>query len=164
MKIALFALSVLLLANARSLAESPESRAPDKSGYNLFNPVPDGLLRDLDTDRPDKSNSPHTLDAGRYQIETGLFTFTRTTASGIRTENDSWADTTLRIGLVPWAELQLDVPIYQTNRDTELATSRWFSRPISGATTRVTPRVAWGFGSRPRLPVINSATARLKEG
>ncbi|MCX6864744.1 MAG: transporter [Verrucomicrobia bacterium] len=130
MKIALFVLSVLLLASARSLAESPESRAPDKSGYTLFNPVPDGLLRDLDTDRPDKSNSPHTLDAGRYQIETGLFTFTRTTASGIRTENDSWADTTLRIGLVPWAELQLEVPIYQTNRDTQLATRQ--TRRVSG--------------------------------
>ena len=35
--------------------------------------------------------------------------------------NRSWADTTLRVGLVHWAELQLELPIYQSNRDTDLA-------------------------------------------
>ncbi|MCX6873356.1 MAG: transporter [Verrucomicrobia bacterium] len=114
MKTSPFILPVMLLASSRSLVAGE----PDKSAYHLFNPVPDALLRDMDTDRPDKSNSPHTLDAGRFQVESGLFTYTRTTASGTRTENESWADTTLRIGLVPWAELQLEIPIYQSNRNT----------------------------------------------
>ena len=113
-----FVLPVLLLASGRVLAGSV---APDPAGYNLFQPVPAGQLRDLDTDRPDKTNSPHTLDAGHYQLEAGLFTYTRTTASGVRTENASWADTTLRVGLIPWAELQVELPVYQSNRVTDLA-------------------------------------------
>ena len=114
--------SAFLLATGLGLAGTPAAPAPDKSAHNLFNPVPDNLLRDLDTDRPDKTNSPHTLDAGHFQIESGLFAYTRTTASGVRSENFSWADTVLRVGLLPWAELQVEVPVYQTNRDTLLAT------------------------------------------
>ena len=119
MKILPLASSAFLLVPGFGHAGTSAVPAPDKSGYNLFNPVPDNLLRDMDTDRPDKTNSPHTLDAGHFQIESGLFTYTRTTASGVRSENFSWADTTLRVGLLPWAELQLEVPIYQTNRDTQ---------------------------------------------
>lgn len=117
MKLTAFFLPVLLLASARGLA----APAPDPSGYDLFHPVPDAALRDLDTDRPDKTNSPHTLDAGHYQIESGLFSYTYTTASGVRSENAAWADTTLRVGLTPWAEMQLEVPVYQANRATDLA-------------------------------------------
>ena len=117
MKTSPLILPVLLLATARLLA----GPAADPSGYDLFHPVPAAQLREMDTDRPDKSNSPHTLDAGHYQIESGLFTYTHTTASGVRTQNASWADTTLRVGLTPWAELQLELPVYQVNRATDLA-------------------------------------------
>jgi len=117
MKISPLILPVLWFVSGHALADA----APEVSGDNLFHPVPDGALRDLDTDRPDKTNSPHTLDAGRYQIESGLFTYTYTTAAGVRTGNAAWADTTLRVGLTPWAEMQLEVPVYQANRTTDLA-------------------------------------------
>jgi hypothetical protein len=42
---------------------------PDKSGYNLFRPTPDAFLRELATDRPDKTENPYTVDAGHFQIE-----------------------------------------------------------------------------------------------
>lgn len=93
----------------------------DKSHYNLFNPVPDVLLRDFDTDRPDKANSPRTLDAGRFQIETGFGSYSRNKDSGVLSENFSWADTTLRMGLNSWAELQLEAPLFQENRSTNTA-------------------------------------------
>jgi len=32
----------------------------DKSGYNLFRPTPDALLREMATDRPDKTESAFT--------------------------------------------------------------------------------------------------------
>ncbi len=93
----------------------------DKSHYNLFDPVPDALLRDLDTDRPDKANSPHTLDAGRFQIETGFGSYSRKRDSGVLSENFSWADTTLRMGLNSGTELQLEAPLFQENRSTNTA-------------------------------------------
>ena len=48
---------------------------PDKRGYNLFNPTPDNLLRELATDRPDKTENPYTVDAGHYQLELDLVNY-----------------------------------------------------------------------------------------
>ena len=48
----------------------------DKSGYNLFRPTPDALLREMATDRPDRTESAYTVDAGHYQIEMDLLTYT----------------------------------------------------------------------------------------
>jgi hypothetical protein len=41
----------------------------DKSGYTLFRPTPEALLRELTSDRPDKTESPITVDAGHFQLE-----------------------------------------------------------------------------------------------
>lgn len=43
--------------------------AEDKSAYTLLNPTPKELMRGMATDRPDKTESPYTVDAGHYQIE-----------------------------------------------------------------------------------------------
>lgn len=96
----------------------------NKSDYNLFNPTPDSLLRDLDTDRPDKTNSPRTLDAGHVQIETGLLDYSHDAHSpdGAHTRNWTIADTALRIGLTNWAEIQFDIPFYQSVRASDALT------------------------------------------
>jgi len=118
---------LVMIASGRCLAMPLLPIEPDKSGYSLIDPTPDSMLRDFDTDRPDKTNSPHTLDAGRIQIETGVLGYTRNEDSGIRTENWTWADTTLRIGLTEWAEMQLEIPFYQSNSATD---------PVSRETAR----------------------------
>jgi hypothetical protein len=51
----------------------------------LFNPTPDRLLRDLTTDRPDVTESPFTVDAGRIQAETNLFGYARSRPIGCAT-------------------------------------------------------------------------------
>ncbi|MEW6055918.1 MAG: transporter, partial [Bdellovibrionota bacterium] len=56
-----------------ALAASAE--AEEKSRYHLFNPVPQEKLRELSTDRPDKTESPFSVDAGRFQVETDLISF-----------------------------------------------------------------------------------------
>ena len=58
---------------------------PDKSAYTVLNPTPDSALRSLTTDRPTKSNSPITVDAGRFQIESDLANFTYDTFEGTKT-------------------------------------------------------------------------------
>ena len=52
--------------------ENPESKS-----YHLFNPVPDGELRELSPDRPDTTESPITVDAGRFVIEASYFDWRR---------------------------------------------------------------------------------------
>ena len=41
--------------------------------YSLFNPVPKAQMREMQTDRPDVTETPYTVDAGHIQIETDLF-------------------------------------------------------------------------------------------
>jgi hypothetical protein len=67
-------LASLALAPATVFADEnpsvPESvAAKDKSGYNLFDPTPVELMRELSADRPDKTNCPITVDAGHFQLE-----------------------------------------------------------------------------------------------
>jgi hypothetical protein len=45
---------------------------PEKRRYTLFNPTPDALLREFATDRPDRTESPFTVDAGHFQLEMDL--------------------------------------------------------------------------------------------
>lgn len=64
-------------ATATPKQEGPNKAAdptptPDKSHYTLFDPTPDAQMRAFSTDRPNKSNSPYTVDAGHFQYETDL--------------------------------------------------------------------------------------------
>ncbi|HEY1244368.1 MAG TPA: hypothetical protein VGF29_06000, partial [Hyphomicrobiaceae bacterium] len=55
--------SAAALLGAVGSAPAQEA-APDRSQYTLFNPVPERLLRDMTTNRPDITESPFTVDAG----------------------------------------------------------------------------------------------------
>jgi hypothetical protein len=67
---------LLSLAATDAAAQETNSIPPDKSGYNLFNPVPDAGLRELSPDRPDKTESPYTVDAGHFQLEMDFANYT----------------------------------------------------------------------------------------
>jgi len=56
---------------SKDVFESEEKKA-DKSRYHLFSPTPRDQMRDMSTDRPDKTESPYTVDAGHFQFETDL--------------------------------------------------------------------------------------------
>ena len=81
--------------------------ADDKGGYNLFNPTPTRLMRDMTTDRPDMTESPFTVDAGHIQIETNLFGFGRSHADEFGGEVDAYEffTTNIRIGLTNSTEI-----------------------------------------------------------
>jgi len=48
----------------------------EKSSYTLFQPVPENSLRELNADRPDKTDCPFTVDAGHFQTEMDLVNMT----------------------------------------------------------------------------------------
>jgi len=99
--------------SARALAEKDapgaEPRA-DKSGYHLFKPVPKDLMRELSTDRPDKTESAYTVDAGHFQIESDLFAFERDRNNpehdGTRVDAYSFAATNFKMGLTNSIDIQ----------------------------------------------------------
>lgn len=62
---------ILVSTTTAFAADAP----PDKTQYNLFNPTPPQWLREMSTDRPDKTESPYTVDAGHFQIEMDLVNY-----------------------------------------------------------------------------------------
>ncbi len=83
--------------------------APDKSGYTLFNPAPEDQMRSFSTDRPTKSSTPYTVDAGHYQYESDFvnWAYDRYNSSGATTSNFMVADTVLKAGLTNKTDLEL---------------------------------------------------------
>jgi hypothetical protein len=98
----------------------------DKSRYNLFHPTPDNLLREMTTDRPDKTESPMTVDAGHFQIEMDFATFTQDQMNGVSAKTWNIAPFNLRVGLLNDVDLSLVFESY-LHEDTEDKTAKKMS-------------------------------------
>jgi len=81
--------------------------AADKSGYSLWRPTPDSELRDMSTDRPDKTESPYTVDAGHVQIETDLVAYTYDTSDGVTSRTFDVLPFNFKVGLRNDTDLQI---------------------------------------------------------
>ena len=103
---ALIVASCWLPGVVRAADESGDKAPPDKSSYNLLNPTPDEAMRELSPDRPDKTESPYTVDAGHFQLEMDFVTFTHDDADGVRTETWNVAPVNLKVGLHNNVDLQ----------------------------------------------------------
>ena len=81
------------------------------AGQNLFAPPPADRLRPMNTDRPDKTESPYTVDAGHFQVESDLanYRYDRDPSGGgdPRTESWSFATLNLKAGLRENTDLQI---------------------------------------------------------
>jgi len=128
-----------------------EGHAPkiDKSGYTLFNPVPHEALRELQTDRPDQTEGPYTVDAGHVQIESDLFNYyyDRTMPGPHRVTHQAVdvADFNARVGLLNNLETDFIVLPYSWARDEDCTTGQTTEREGFGDTTI---RVKWNiFGN-----------------
>ena len=108
-------LAVVAGALLATVAVGPAGASePNKSQYTLFNPTPDSLLRDLTTDRPDTTESPFTVDAGRVQVETNLFGYARSRpdVDGTVTSSYDFLVTNVRIGLTHSSEINVVLQPY----------------------------------------------------
>jgi hypothetical protein len=91
------------------------SPATDKSGYTLFNPTPDALMRAFEPERPAKASNPFTVDAGHFQIETDLFNYIHTNYLGAVTQFYETADPTLKLGVTNWMDVEIIFNGYQNS-------------------------------------------------
>ncbi len=144
------ALSIFVAAVAlhRPWVEAAEVAAADKSHFNLLNPVPASSMRDLSTDRPDKTESAYTVDAGHFQIEMDLVTYERDhdTAAGADTLTESWgvAPMNLKMGLWNHVDFQLilDTFAHVRTKDRAMGT-RVIQQGFGDITTRLKVNI-WG--------------------
>lgn len=89
---------------------SERGLATDKSGYHVFRPTPKSEMRELSTDRPDKTESPYTVDAGHYQVETDILSQSRDkpTEDSHNTSN-LYLYSNFKVGLTNGSDLQIIV-------------------------------------------------------
>lgn len=104
----------------KASAPTDSSQSPrvsiDKSQFNLFNPTPTDAMRPFSTDRPGKTHSSLTVDAGHFQLEGDFWNYTWDHYTKDRTTIRSYtiANPNFKIGITNWAELDLFLPIYNS--------------------------------------------------
>jgi Putative MetA-pathway of phenol degradation len=108
----------MAIAKAENLATTlPLSAvAADKSQFSLFNPTPIELRRAYNTDRPSKTDSPFTIDAGAFQIESDVANWTINVDNHIRTRTWIVGNTNFKVGLTNWMDLQIFPQLYANTR------------------------------------------------
>jgi len=101
-----------------------DDAAPDKSQYNFFNPVPVDQMRSFSTDRPTKSDTPYTVDAGHFQYEADManWTYDRYNAAGTTTSNLLIGDPTFKMGLTQNTDLEIALAPLNINTTHNLST------------------------------------------
>jgi len=135
-------LAAVVIAAVAAAEETGDGQpAVDKSMFHLFNPTPSAYLRELDVDGPGNTASPHTVDAGHFQVEMDLVSYTsdRESRRGLTRRLDAWtiAPVNLKVGVL-------------NQLDAELILETWNLVHERAGRSRVTRR---GFGD---------ITARLK--
>lgn len=118
-------------------AEASEGVAQGKAGFHLFNPTPGSQMRDFSTDRPDKTESPYTVDAGHFQFETDLVNYSRDeVAGGAVGEGFVFNNINLKMGLLNDLDLQVMLENYKLMRATVGGTTAE-EKGLGDATLRV---------------------------
>lgn len=140
--------------------ETPEKPKADKSGYNLFKPVPKDLMREMSTDRPDQTESPYTVDAGHFQVEWNAFGFTRDRKnvehSGERVDNYQYLAPNFKMGLTNRIDLQFVFDGYQIQNER--------SRDEDGRIFKETRQGAGDITSRLKINVFGNDGGKVALG
>lgn len=126
--------------------EKEGSSAVDKSAFTLFNPTPSEYLREMDTDGPGTTESPYTVDAGHFQLELTLVSYSndRDSYEGVDYEFDvlALAPVLLKVGLLNRLDAQLALEPYVVVH--ERADGRRTTRRGFGDTTLRLKYNVWG--------------------
>lgn len=133
-----------------SLAAAPEEAgSKDKSHYTIFDPLPSDLLRELTPDRPDKTESPYTVDAGHFQLEMDFANLTRDDSNGVRTRAWNIAPFNIKIGLLNNVDLQFVFDDYLWIRTHDRLTQTTTTQSGVGDFTSRLKINAWGNDGGP---------------
>ena len=102
-----------LMTTAAARADDPPAPAVDRSTFTAFNPTPTADLRGLCTDRPTKSTSPCTVDAGHWQVESDAYDYTLDRTGGISATTQLFASTNIKLGLTDTADIEVNITPYE---------------------------------------------------
>ena len=96
--------------------------------YNLFHPVPKQQMRDMETDRPDFTESPFTVDAGHIQYETDLFRREKERGETAEQQTIYINKANLNIGLTHSTAIQIGFENFVQQKEIDLQTGETMKR------------------------------------
>jgi hypothetical protein len=107
-----------------------------KNSYTIFRPVPrDKMRKEMETDRPNVTETPHTVDAGHFQYEADLFKHSRELTEETKQHTSSFNRANLKFGLLANTALQVMVESYTKERSQELSSGEKETRSGFGDIT-----------------------------
>lgn len=139
-----------------------------QKSYSLFKPAPKGEMREMETDRPDVTETPITLDAGHFQYETSFLDYTKQYTENSRVNTYTINQLSIKLGLSNSTDFQLQLDSYVIERERELGsviTSN--SKGIGDMTLRVKQNLSGNDGGDfaiALMPYYKIPTAKYKEG
>lgn len=89
--------------------------------YSIFHPVPKEHMREMETDRPDVTESPYTVDAGHFQYETDLVRLIKEKSDIQKTNTLLINQANLKIGITGSTAIQIGWQSYGRQNETELS-------------------------------------------
>ena len=142
--------SAPLVVRLLPIAAGAAEPTVDKSAYHLFNPTPADFLRDFDIDGPGRTESPYTVDAGHFQVEMTMFSYSsyRERFDGVIYRLDWWSvgPINIKVGLLNRLDLQLVLEPYHHFHEREDGFSE-VTRSGFGDTTLRFKLNCWGNDS-----------------
>lgn len=120
------------------------AKANEKSRYHLFNPTPQDQMREFVTDRPDKTESPISVDAGHFVIETDILNYTREKTDTTIIETTYWGLPNLKLGLNNWIDIQFVLEAFRINRTVDTSANTVDRRQGYGNSTVRLKMNMWG--------------------
>lgn len=103
----------------------------------VLSTAPATALREFNTDRPDKTESPFTVDQGHFQLETDIVNFTQDRADGVLSRTWNFGQMNLKYGLSPSADFQIIAPLFNVSQTEGEDTRSGFGDVVL--------RVKWNF-------------------
>ncbi len=108
---------ILVLIASASIFEAHAQQDSSKKNYHLFHPTPKELMRSFETDRPDVTESPFTLDAGHLQFETDLFKTISSESGNLKIRQNYFNLGNLKFGITNSLDLQLVFESFRTEKN-----------------------------------------------
>ena len=90
--------------------------------YSLFNPVPKNSMREMETDRPDVTESPYTVDAGHFQYETDIVKLKKERSDLQHSQTILINQANIKIGITNSTAIQIGFQSYGIQKEKDLST------------------------------------------
>lgn len=157
-------LQISIACSACSIGFTQEVKTPS---YHLFRPVPQEKLREMESDRPDVTETPFTVDAGHFQYEADLVKFEQENDRLTHQRTVMINQANLKLGITGSTDVQVVLQSYGKKREIDLdAGTRTSSAGLGDMSIRIKQSLIGNDGGNfaiAVMPYLKFPTSKFEE-